>query len=173
MRPLLRTSQKATAKQQHTNRQTGPPCGFWGRGPAFYKQAKMLYKAATSTHMLSKGKGYGMIASALAKRNKRGAHHRSQSLGARCGLDQGSHPHNLSRPGQPPMRGVHRHWEGKTHLSLVVCGHVDASKSTMFFEPEREMEKLEQGEGRLARQVIFLSRVLHRHPEGRARACMV
>merc|ERR1719235_1059904 len=42
--------------------------------------------------------------------------------------------------------------EGKTHLSLVVCGHVDAGKSTttgrLLFElggiPEREMQKLKE-----------------------------
>ena len=40
--------------------------------------------------------------------------------------------------------------EGKTHVSVVICGHVDAGKSTttgrLIYElggiPEREMEKL-------------------------------
>merc|ERR1712025_746839 len=49
--------------------------------------------------------------------------------------------------------------EGKTHLSLVVCGHVDAGKSTttghLLFElggiSEREMEKLKEEAERLGK----------------------
>merc|ERR1719235_2102253 len=49
--------------------------------------------------------------------------------------------------------------EGKTHLSLVVCGHVDAGKSTttghLLFElggiSEREMEKLKEKAAQLGK----------------------
>ena len=49
--------------------------------------------------------------------------------------------------------------DGKTHLSIVICGHVDSGKSTttgrLLFElggiPEREMEKLKAEAERLGK----------------------
>ena len=86
--------------------------------------------------------------------------------------------------------------EGKEHLSIVICGHVDSGKSTttgrLLFElggiPERELEKLKvcliynhflvtrivadesafTGRGRELGQVFVRLRVLYGSPEGGA-----
>jgi elongation factor 1-alpha len=51
--------------------------------------------------------------------------------------------------------------EGKQHVSIVICGHVDAGKSTttgrLIFElggiPEREMQKLRDEADRLGKGI--------------------
>ena len=63
------------------------------------------------------------------------------------------HPWTARPPPPPPAAGTMS--EGKPHLSIVICGHVDSGKSTttgrLLFElggiPERELEKLKVRSG--------------------------
>jgi hypothetical protein len=66
--------------------------------------------------------------------------------------------------------------DGKQHISIVVCGHVDAGKSTttgrLIFElggiPEREMVKLREEADRLGKSILRIC-LLHGSPKGRTR----
>jgi len=71
--------------------------------------------------------------------------------------------------------------EGKEHLSLVICGHVDSGKSTttgrLLFElggiPEREMEKLKAEADRLGKSSFAFAFYMDRQKEERERGVTI
>ncbi|KAI9218469.1 elongation factor alpha-like protein [Blastocladiella britannica] len=71
--------------------------------------------------------------------------------------------------------------EGKPHLSIVICGHVDSGKSTttgrLLFElggiPEREMEKLRQEADALGKSSFAFAFYMDRQKEERARGVTI
>jgi len=71
--------------------------------------------------------------------------------------------------------------EGKEHLSIVICGHVDSGKSTttgrLLFElggiPEREMEKLKAEAERLGKQSFAFAFYMDRQKEERERGVTI
>merc|ERR1712072_932643 len=71
--------------------------------------------------------------------------------------------------------------EGKTHLSLVVCGHVDAGKSTttghLLFElggiSEREMEKLKEKAAQLGKSSFSFAFYLDTQKDERERGVTI
>jgi elongation factor 1-alpha len=71
--------------------------------------------------------------------------------------------------------------EGKTHVSIVICGHVDAGKSTttgrLIFElggiPEREMAKLKEEAERLGKGSFAFAFYMDRQKEERERGVTI
>eukprot|EP00200_Dunaliella_tertiolecta_P006738 CAMPEP_0202337266 /NCGR_PEP_ID=MMETSP1126-20121109/8_1 /ASSEMBLY_ACC=CAM_ASM_000457 /TAXON_ID=3047 /ORGANISM="Dunaliella tertiolecta, Strain CCMP1320" /LENGTH=463 /DNA_ID=CAMNT_0048927405 /DNA_START=82 /DNA_END=1473 /DNA_ORIENTATION=- len=71
--------------------------------------------------------------------------------------------------------------EGKTHLSIVICGHVDSGKSTttgrLIFElggiPERELEKLKEEAARLGKSSFAFAFYMDTQKEERARGVTI
>lgn len=71
--------------------------------------------------------------------------------------------------------------DGKDHLSIVICGHVDSGKSTttgrLLFElggiPEREMEKLRAEAERLGKQSFAFAFYMDRQKEERERGVTI
>jgi elongation factor 1-alpha len=71
--------------------------------------------------------------------------------------------------------------EGKTHLSIVICGHVDSGKSTttgrLIFElggiPERELEKLKEEATRLGKASFAFAFYMDTQKEERARGVTI
>jgi len=71
--------------------------------------------------------------------------------------------------------------DGKEHLSIVICGHVDSGKSTttgrLLFElggiPEREMEKLRAEAERLGKQSFAFAFYMDRQKEERERGVTI
>jgi elongation factor 1-alpha len=71
--------------------------------------------------------------------------------------------------------------EGKEHLSIVICGHVDSGKSTttgrLLFElggiPEREMEKLRQEAEHLGKSSFAFAFYMDRQKEERERGVTI
>jgi len=71
--------------------------------------------------------------------------------------------------------------DGKPHLSIVICGHVDSGKSTttgrLLFElggiPEREMEKLKAEAERLGKQSFAFAFYMDRQKEERERGVTI
>ncbi|KAJ3351685.1 translation elongation factor Tu [Allomyces macrogynus ATCC 38327] len=71
--------------------------------------------------------------------------------------------------------------QGKPHLSIVICGHVDSGKSTttgrLLFElggiPEREMEKLRQEADALGKSSFAFAFYMDRQKEERARGVTI
>jgi len=71
--------------------------------------------------------------------------------------------------------------EGKEHLSIVICGHVDSGKSTttgrLLFElggiPERELEKLKQEAERLGKSSFAFAFYMDRQKEERERGVTI
>jgi elongation factor 1-alpha len=71
--------------------------------------------------------------------------------------------------------------EGKQHLSLVICGHVDSGKSTttgrLLFElggiPERELEKLKAEADRLGKSSFAFAFYMDRQKEERERGVTI
>lgn len=71
--------------------------------------------------------------------------------------------------------------EGKTHLSIVICGHVDAGKSTttgrLIFElggiSEREIEKLKEEAENLGKSSFAFAFYMDRQKEERARGVTI
>ena len=71
--------------------------------------------------------------------------------------------------------------DGKDHLSIVICGHVDSGKSTttgrLLFElggiPEREMEKLKAEAERLGKQSFAFAFYMDRQKEERERGVTI
>mmetsp|Transcript_6359 Transcript_6359/g.14087 ORF Transcript_6359/g.14087 Transcript_6359/m.14087 type:complete len:479 (+) Transcript_6359:90-1526(+) len=71
--------------------------------------------------------------------------------------------------------------EGKPHLSIVICGHVDSGKSTttgrLLFElggiPERELEKLKEEAARLGKSSFAFAFYMDTQKEERARGVTI
>jgi elongation factor 1-alpha len=71
--------------------------------------------------------------------------------------------------------------DGKDHLSLVICGHVDSGKSTttgrLLFElggiPERELEKLKEEAAALGKQSFAFAFYMDRQKEERERGVTI
>jgi len=71
--------------------------------------------------------------------------------------------------------------DGKEHLSIVICGHVDSGKSTttgrLLFElggiPEREMEKLKQEAERLGKSSFAFAFYMDRQKDERERGVTI
>jgi elongation factor 1-alpha len=71
--------------------------------------------------------------------------------------------------------------DGKPHLSIVICGHVDSGKSTttgrLLFElggiPEREMEKLKQEADQLGKSSFAFAFYMDRQKEERERGVTI
>jgi len=71
--------------------------------------------------------------------------------------------------------------DGKSHLSLVICGHVDSGKSTttgrLLFElggiPERELEKLKEEAAALGKQSFAFAFYMDRQKEERERGVTI
>jgi elongation factor 1-alpha len=71
--------------------------------------------------------------------------------------------------------------EGKTHLSIVICGHVDSGKSTttgrLLFElggiPERELEKLKEEAAALGKSSFAFAFYMDRQKEERERGVTI
>merc|ERR1712078_289680 len=71
--------------------------------------------------------------------------------------------------------------DGKEHLSIVICGHVDSGKSTttgrLIFElggiPERELEKLEAEADRLGKSSFAFAFYMDRQKEERERGVTI
>ncbi|EPZ31248.1 elongation factor alpha-like protein [Rozella allomycis CSF55] len=71
--------------------------------------------------------------------------------------------------------------QGKPHLSVVICGHVDSGKSTttgrLLFElggiPEREMEKLKQEADRLGKSSFAFAFYMDRQKDERERGVTI
>merc|ERR1711939_683119 len=71
--------------------------------------------------------------------------------------------------------------EGKEHLSIVICGHVDSGKSTttgrLIFElgglPERELEKLKAEADRLGKGSFAFAFFMDRQKEERERGVTI
>ncbi|PNH09598.1 Elongation factor 1-alpha [Tetrabaena socialis] len=71
--------------------------------------------------------------------------------------------------------------EGKTHLSIVICGHVDSGKSTttgrLIFElggiPERELEKLKEEASALGKSSFAFAFYMDRAKEERERGVTI
>jgi hypothetical protein len=71
--------------------------------------------------------------------------------------------------------------DGKEHLSLVICGHVDSGKSTttgrLLFElggiPERELEKLKEEAAALGKQSFAFAFYMDRQKEERERGVTI
>jgi elongation factor 1-alpha len=71
--------------------------------------------------------------------------------------------------------------EGKQHISIVVCGHVDAGKSTttgrLIFElggiPERDMQKLREEADRLGKSSFAFAFYMDRQKEERERGVTI
>jgi len=71
--------------------------------------------------------------------------------------------------------------EGKTHVSIVICGHVDAGKSTttgrLIFElgglPERELQKLKDEAERLGKGSFAFAFYMDRQKEERERGVTI
>jgi len=71
--------------------------------------------------------------------------------------------------------------EGKTHLSVVICGHVDSGKSTttgrLIFElggiPERELEKLKDEAAKLGKASFAFAFYMDTQKEERARGVTI
>jgi elongation factor 1-alpha len=71
--------------------------------------------------------------------------------------------------------------EGKQHLSIVICGHVDSGKSTttgrLIFElggiPERELEKLKEEAAALGKQSFAFAFYMDRQKEERERGVTI
>jgi len=71
--------------------------------------------------------------------------------------------------------------DGKTHLSIVICGHVDSGKSTttgrLLFElggiPERELEKLKAEAERLGKASFAFAFYMDRQKEERERGVTI
>jgi elongation factor 1-alpha len=71
--------------------------------------------------------------------------------------------------------------EGKEHLSIVICGHVDSGKSTttgrLLFElggiPERELEKLKEEAAALGKQSFAFAVYMDRQKEERERGVTI
>lgn len=71
--------------------------------------------------------------------------------------------------------------QGKQHVSIVVCGHVDAGKSTttgrLIFElggiPEREMEKLRKEADALGKSSFAFAFYMDRQKEERERGVTI
>jgi len=71
--------------------------------------------------------------------------------------------------------------EGKDHLSIVICGHVDSGKSTttgrLIFElggiPERELEKLKEEANRLGKSSFAFAFYMDTQKEERARGVTI
>eukprot|EP00201_Polytomella_parva_P009734 CAMPEP_0175059432 /NCGR_PEP_ID=MMETSP0052_2-20121109/12430_1 /TAXON_ID=51329 ORGANISM="Polytomella parva, Strain SAG 63-3" /NCGR_SAMPLE_ID=MMETSP0052_2 /ASSEMBLY_ACC=CAM_ASM_000194 /LENGTH=84 /DNA_ID=CAMNT_0016324983 /DNA_START=64 /DNA_END=315 /DNA_ORIENTATION=+ len=71
--------------------------------------------------------------------------------------------------------------EGKPHLSIVICGHVDSGKSTttgrLLFElggiPERELEKLKEEASALGKSSFAFAFYMDRAKEERERGVTI
>lgn len=71
--------------------------------------------------------------------------------------------------------------DGKDHLSVVICGHVDSGKSTttgrLLFElggiPEREMQKLKDEAGRLGKSSFAFAFYMDRQKDERERGVTI
>lgn len=71
--------------------------------------------------------------------------------------------------------------EGKVHLSIVICGHVDSGKSTttgrLLFElggiPERELEKLKEEAAALGKSSFAFAFYMDRQKEERERGVTI
>ena len=71
--------------------------------------------------------------------------------------------------------------EGKQHLSIVICGHVDSGKSTttgrLIFElggiPERELEKLKEEAAALGKSSFAFAFYMDRQKEERERGVTI
>jgi hypothetical protein len=71
--------------------------------------------------------------------------------------------------------------EGKPHLSIVICGHVDSGKSTttgrLIFElggiPERELEKLKEEAAALGKSSFAFAFYMDRQKEERERGVTI
>eukprot|EP00297_Palpitomonas_bilix_P008128 CAMPEP_0113879092 /NCGR_PEP_ID=MMETSP0780_2-20120614/7042_1 /TAXON_ID=652834 /ORGANISM="Palpitomonas bilix" /LENGTH=469 /DNA_ID=CAMNT_0000865627 /DNA_START=75 /DNA_END=1486 /DNA_ORIENTATION=- /assembly_acc=CAM_ASM_000599 len=71
--------------------------------------------------------------------------------------------------------------EGKTHVSIVICGHVDSGKSTttghLLFDlggiPERELEKLKQEAASLGKSSFAFAFYMDRQKEERERGVTI
>ena len=71
--------------------------------------------------------------------------------------------------------------EGKVHLSIVICGHVDSGKSTttgrLLFElggiPERELEKLKEEASALGKSSFAFAFYMDRQKEERERGVTI
>lgn len=71
--------------------------------------------------------------------------------------------------------------EGKQHMSIVICGHVDSGKSTttgrLLFElggiPEREMEKLKDEAAALGKSSFAFAFYMDRAKEERERGVTI
>jgi elongation factor 1-alpha len=71
--------------------------------------------------------------------------------------------------------------DGKQHVSIVICGHVDAGKSTttgrLIFElggiPEREMQKLRDEADRLGKGSFAFAFYMDRQKEERERGVTI
>ena len=71
--------------------------------------------------------------------------------------------------------------ENKTHLSIVICGHVDSGKSTttgrLLFElggiPEREIEKLKEEAAALGKSSFAFAFYMDRQKEERERGVTI
>ena len=71
--------------------------------------------------------------------------------------------------------------EGKEHLSIVICGHVDSGKSTttgrLLFElggiPERELEKLKEEAAALGKSSFAFAFYMDRAKEERERGVTI
>jgi elongation factor 1-alpha len=71
--------------------------------------------------------------------------------------------------------------DGKPHLSIVICGHVDSGKSTttgrLLFElggiPERELEKLKEEAAALGKSSFAFAFYMDRQKEERARGVTI
>jgi elongation factor 1-alpha len=71
--------------------------------------------------------------------------------------------------------------EGKDHLSIVICGHVDSGKSTttgrLLFElggiPERELEKLKAEADAMGKSSFAFAFYMDRQKEERERGVTI
>jgi len=80
-----------------------------------------------------------------------------------------------------PIRSTANMAEGKEHLSIVICGHVDAGKSSttgrVLFElggiPERELEKLKAEAEALGKQSFAFAFYMDRQKEERERGVTI
>ncbi|GBF92448.1 elongation factor EF-1 alpha subunit [Raphidocelis subcapitata] len=87
----------------------------------------------------------------------------------------------LATPRSPELHKPATMAEGKPHLSIVICGHVDSGKSTttgrLLFElggiPERELEKLKEEAAALGKQSFAFAFYMDRQKEERERGVTI
>jgi elongation factor 1-alpha len=86
----------------------------------------------------------------------------------------------VSKRKKCPMRALDP-WQGKEHLSVVICGHVDAGKMTMrhrlMFElggiGQREMERMRKEADELGKSSFLFAFYMDRRKEDRARGVTI